>query len=98
MSITNNNYLYIVLILLYIIIYNNITLYVNPIPQIPIVKLLIVNVRFSNSDWIFSADRVISSPPELGGEPEGRGGLNNGYFCAISSSERAPVQTTPNPS
>ena len=47
---------------------------------------------------IFSADRVISSPPELGGEPEGRGGLNNGYFCAISSSERAPVQTTPNPS
>jgi len=44
---TNNNYLYIIVILLYIIIYNNITLYVNPIPYILIVKLLIVNVRFA---------------------------------------------------
>ena len=26
----------------------------------------------------FSAERVTSSPPELGGEPEGRGGLKNG--------------------
>ena len=45
---TNNNYLYIIVILLYIIIYNNITLYVNPIPYILIVKLLIVNVRFAS--------------------------------------------------
>ena len=33
-----------------IIIYYNITLYVNPIPQIPIVKLLIVNVHFSKTE------------------------------------------------
>ena len=33
----------------------------------------------------FSAERVTSSPPELGGEPEGRGGLKKRQFYGIAS-------------
>ncbi len=40
----------------------------------------------------FSAERVTSSPPESGGEPEGRGGLKNGQ-CNNPRQSRA--QTTP---
>ena len=33
----------------------------------------------------FSAERVTSSPPESGGEPEGRGGLKKRQFYGIAS-------------
>ena len=33
----------------------------------------------------FSAERVISSPPESGGEPERRGGLKKRQFYGIAS-------------
>jgi len=33
----------------------------------------------------FSAERLISSPPESGGEPEGRGGLKKRQFYGIAS-------------